>query len=48
MSTTSSVADALKDYSYRKNIHRDSIAIVKDNLSAKEAEIGRASCRERV
>ena len=44
MSTTSSVADALKDYSYRRNIHRDSIAIVKDKPNAKEADAIIADC----
>lgn len=46
MSTTSSVGDALKDYSYRRNIHRDSIAIVKDNLSARDADAIIEDCKD--
>lgn len=46
MSTTSSVGSLIKDYSYRRNSHRDSIAIVKDKPSAKEADAIIADCKD--
>lgn len=50
MSTTSSVGslaqDRIQDYSYRRNSHRDSIAIVKDKPNAKEADAIIADCKD--
>ena len=50
MGTTSSVgslvSDRIKDYSYRNNSHRDSIAIVKDKPNAKEADAIIADCKD--
>ena len=46
MSTTSSVSSLIKDYSYRRNSHRDSIAIVKDKPNAKEADAIIADCKD--
>ena len=50
MSTTSSVGslahNRIKDYSYRRDSHRDSIAIVKDKLSAKEADAIIEDCKD--
>lgn len=42
--TTSSVGSLIKDYSYREQIQRSSIAIVKDKPSAKEADAIIADC----
>lgn len=46
MGTTSSVGSLIKDYSYRSNSHRDSIAIVKDKPSAKEADAIIEDCKD--
>lgn len=46
MSTTSSVAQSLEDYSYRRKFTRDSIAIVKDRPSAKEADAIIEDCKD--
>ena len=50
MGTTSSVGslvhNRIKDYSYRSNSHRDSIAIVKDKPSAKEADAIIEDCKD--
>lgn len=50
MGTTSSVGsmvhDRIQDYSYRRNSHRDSIAIVKDKPSAKEADAIIEDCKD--
>lgn len=50
MSTTSSVGslvqDRIKTIAIEEQIHRDSIAIVKDNLSAKEADAIIEDCKD--
>lgn len=46
MGTASSVSQTIKDYSYRNKFTRDSIAIVKDKPSAKDADAIIADCRD--
>ena len=44
--TTSSVGSLIKDYSYRSKSHRDSIAIVKDKLSSRDADAIIEDCKD--